>query len=296
MTVDGEAGRLKAPQMDRTTNLRTCSASTRWRARRRLVGLGFLWTAFGFCLAAAAQPTVAQVFGVSPPQAWGPAPKASPEARRKARELIGEWVGTDLTLDLDPRYSKILRTKKPVSRISITNPDVLEVTQFSPTEFELIGTRVGQTNLTLWFAGANGQGEGEMLRYLVRVYPDLGAEEQQKIEYSELERRINELFPNSSVQLIPVADKLLVRGEARDSREAGEIMSILRGESGELKAVGTANPQGGANPQLAPVAGGAAPQGGGPPILAGTAVASSPASRRGLPTSSTCSTSPARCR
>ena len=166
---------------------------------------------------------------------FGPAAKPSLEAQRKAKELIGGLIGTDLTLDLDPRHSKILRTKKPVSRVSITNPEVLEVTQFSPTEFEIIGTHIGQTSLTLWFGGPGEPGGGEMLRYLVRVYPDLGIEEQQKVEYSELERRINELFPNSYVQLIPVADKLIVRGQARDSREAGEIMAILRGEHGELK-------------------------------------------------------------
>ena len=48
-------------------------------------------------------------------------------------------------LDLDPRRSKLLRTTKPVSRISITNPAVVEIVQFSPTEFELIGGTTGQT-------------------------------------------------------------------------------------------------------------------------------------------------------
>ncbi len=225
---------------------------------------------------------------------WGPAAKPSAEAQHKAQELIGELIGTDLTLDLDPRRSKILRAKKPVSRVSITNPEVLEVTQFSPTEFELIGTRIGQTNLTFWFAGAGGQGEGEMLRYLVRVYPNLGTEEQQKIEYGELERRINELFPNSAVQLIPVADKLIVRGEAHDSREAGEIMAILRGERGELKAAGAANPQGAAAATPAaggvlaaggvPPAGGVNAEGGGPPIEEGTAVTLFPGRRARPPT------------
>ena len=262
--------------MDRTTNLTTCSARSRQRTVRRFVGLVLPFSlalrervgvrgrrllslaffvfifVFSFSLALGPRPVLAQVVGGPPPQVWGPRPQASPEAQRKVQDLIGELVGTDLTMDIDPRRSKILRTKKPVTRVSITNPDVLEVTQFSPTEFELIGTRIGQTNLTLWFAGAGGQGEGEMLRYLVRVFPNQGPEEEQTIEYSELERRINELFPNSSVQLIPVADKLIVRGEARDSREAGEIVAILRGESGEPKAAGAANPACAANPQLAP--------------------------------------------
>ena len=261
---------------------------------RRFVGLAFYFSALACLLALAARPVGAQVVGPPAPQVWGPPPTPSPEAQRKAQDLIGELIGTDLTLDLDPRRSKILRTKKPVSRISITNPDVLEVTQFSPTEFELIGTRIGQTNLTLWFAGAGQQDGGQMLRYMVRVYPDQSGEVQQTVEYGELERRINELFPNSSVQLIPVADKLIVRGEARDSREAGEIMSILRGESGEVKTTAAAtaaeavNPQGAVNPQLAGVnpqlagvnpqlaqaatPGLVNPQTGGPPIREGAPV------------------------
>jgi pilus assembly protein CpaC len=213
---------------------------------------------------------------------WEPPPRPSLEAQRKAQDLIGQWVGTDLTLDLDPRHSKILRTKKPVARISITNPDVLEVTQFSPTEFELIGARTGQTNFTLWFAEPGGQGPGEMLRYMVRVYPDQSAEEQQTIEYGELERRINELFPNSSVHLIPIADKLIVRGEAHDSREAAEIMGILRSESGQVKAAGAAA-TGAAAPGGAgfggvlpgavnPQSGLAATPEGGPPVRLGAAV------------------------
>jgi pilus assembly protein CpaC len=43
---------------------------------------------------------------------------------------------------------------------------------------------------------------------------------------------INELFPNSKVQLFPVADKLIVRGQARDEQEAVQIMSVLRKNSG----------------------------------------------------------------
>ena len=39
------------------------------------------------------------------------------------------------------------------------------------------------------------------------------------------------MFPNSIVQLIPIADKLIVRGQARDAEEATRIMTIIRGQA-----------------------------------------------------------------
>jgi pilus assembly protein CpaC len=51
------------------------------------------------------------------------------------------------------------------------------------------------------------------------------------VEYGILQKKINELFPNSMIQLIPFADKLIVRGQARDSAEATQILSILSGQS-----------------------------------------------------------------
>lgn len=78
--------------------------------------------------------------------------------------------------------------------------------------------------MTLWYPGEGD--EPEVLRYLVRVAPD----DVIALEYGELQNRINELFPNSMIQLIPVADKLIIRGQARNPREAAEILAIVGGE------------------------------------------------------------------
>lgn len=145
----------------------------------------------------------------------------------KIKDLIADVIEAEAPLSLDPRQSKLIRTKRPVSRFSVTHPDVLEVVQFGPTEFELIGGREGETSLTLWFDGEGGQ----ILRYYVRVERDTKVEDQQDIEYGDLQRKINELFPNSMIQLIPVADKLIVRGQARDSEEASQILAIIRGQA-----------------------------------------------------------------
>jgi len=154
--------------------------------------------------------------------------KPLPKSTAESRDLIKEVLGPSVSMDVDPRRSKLIRTNRPVSRFSVTNPAILEIVQFSPTEFELIGGNTGETTLTLWFGDPNN---GEVLRYLVNVQPDTSIEDRARIEYGNLEDRINELFPNSVVQLIPVADKLFVRGQARDSAEAAQILQALGAQS-----------------------------------------------------------------
>jgi len=151
----------------------------------------------------------------------------SPQTENKIRDLISDIIEPEAPLTIDPRRSKLIRTKRPVARFSVTDPAILEVVQFGPTEFELIGGQEGETTLTLWFAGD----PGEVLRYYVRVERMDESQAPDEPEYGHLERRINELFPNSMVQLIPVADKLIIRGQARDAEEASAILSVVRGQS-----------------------------------------------------------------
>ncbi len=181
----------------------------------------------------------------------------SPEGRKKFEALIADILDPEVVIDIDPRKSKLIRTKLPVTRFSVTNPENLEIVQFSPTEFELIGGDEGETTLTLWFGAPNQ--DSQVLRYLVRVGRDDAVDQRVDIEYGELQDRINEMFPNSMVQLIPIADKLIVRGQARDAEEATQILAIIRGEatdqsgnllgpgSGIVSAGTAASPRPGAN-------------------------------------------------
>ncbi len=211
--------------------------SAHWRMK-------LLWSGWLVCLAAGgwfAQPSVAQQSSSTGERLYTISPiPASPQAKAKERNLIADVVEPELTLDLEPNQSKLIRTKRPVLRISITKPEIAEVVQFSPTEFELIGKRSGHTTLTLWFEGQQGT---QVLRYLVRVASDELTQNQLELEYGRLQDRINELFPNSFVQLIPVADKIIVRGQARDAEEAAQILAIVSNQvmdqQGNLWSFGT---------------------------------------------------------
>jgi pilus assembly protein CpaC len=145
----------------------------------------------------------------------------TPESRAKVEGLIEAVLPPEARIRIDPRRSQLIRTKKPVSRFSITNPETADIVQFGPTEFELIGYRQGQTTLTLWF------GVNEVLRYLVEVKRDVQTEDQRQEEFADLQAMVNEMFPNSSIQLIPIADKVIVRGQARDGEEATKIIAVI---------------------------------------------------------------------
>jgi pilus assembly protein CpaC len=177
------------------------------------------------------QPAVAAPSGSSDVQ-------PTPQTETKLRTLIAEVLEPEVKMELTVHRSKLIRTKVPVTRFSITDPTTMDIVQFSPNEFELIGKKAGRTSFTLWF------GENQALRYMVTVLP--GSESEiAKIEYRKLQNKINEMFPNSMVQLIPIADKLIIRGQARDTAEAAQIMSVLTegrgGASTGAGGVGTAH-------------------------------------------------------
>lgn len=159
----------------------------------------------------------------------------NPGVRARFETYISEVQEPEIRIDLIQSRSKLIRTRAPIVRVSIADPGVVETVNFSPNEFELIGREIGETTVTLWFGDAQ-PAEGQtnlhpVLRYLVKVHPDMSDEDIRRTQYGELAKRLNELFPNSYIQLIAIADKLVVRGQARDAQEAANIMGVVRGES-----------------------------------------------------------------
>jgi pilus assembly protein CpaC len=143
--------------------------------------------------------------------------------------LISEVLEAETIFRVDPARSKIVRTRLPISRIAITDPTVIEVNEFDVNEIEVIGRKAGETTMTLWFRRPDG--ETAILRYIVQVATNQQEQLRADLQYGDLQRRVNEMFPYSQVQLIPIADKLIVRGQARDSKEAAEILAVIGGQS-----------------------------------------------------------------
>ncbi|MCC9602737.1 pilus assembly protein N-terminal domain-containing protein [Stieleria sp. JC731] len=155
----------------------------------------------------------------------GPLENPSQISIEKENSLIEEIYEPEMLLRVEPSQSKIIRTKVPVRRTAITDPNILDIHLFDDDEIEIIGKEVGETTITFWFE-VPGKGT-QVLRYYVEV--DNAQQEQRRREarYKSLQSRINELFPNSQIFLFPIDDKVIVRGQARDAKEAAEIMRLL---------------------------------------------------------------------
>ena len=177
----------------------------------------------------------AQILATQPQRTAGDLQKPASYSAAKERALIREILEPELILRLEPGQSKIVRTNYPVQRTAISHPSVVDVQVFDPTEIEIIGKTAGETTLTFWFEVPNGG--VHVLRYHVKVDNQKAKAEQREARYKELQSRINELFPNSQVFLFPIEDKVIVRGQARDSKEASDIMQML-GQSGRRQVRG----------------------------------------------------------
>lgn len=167
----------------------------------------------------AAQPPMAQ-----PPMADPMALPRMPVDLTHPFETIGETG--ELTLMV--RRSKLMRTQVDIYRTAVVDASIVEVVQFTPREISLIGKSTGTTHVTFWFDQAGAR----PVTYLVRVEPDVERVKEIEDQYRLLEDVINEMYPNSKIELLVVADKLIVRGQAKDGEEAGQIISLVRSQSG----------------------------------------------------------------
>jgi len=174
---------------------------------------------------AAAEPGPTPAPQPAPPQPMPNAvkPAISPEEAGSEPFEVIEQSG-EMTVVV--RRSKLLRTKVDIFRTAVVDPSVCDVVQFTPREVSIIGKGQGATHVTFWFEGEDAR----PLTYLVRVIPDPEIHEERAQEYALLQRHLAELFPNSKVELVLVADKLIVRGQARDAAEAAQILAIIRGQ------------------------------------------------------------------
>lgn len=128
-------------------------------------------------------------------------------------------------LRLEQRHSKVVLFKQNIARASIADPEIVETTPFSQRELEMIGKNPGRTTVTVWLGDQNAS---ELFSFVVHVTPQQKDLALRDLEIRKLEQQISQLFPNSFIRLIPVADKIIVKGQARDAEEASQILSFLR--------------------------------------------------------------------
>ncbi len=149
----------------------------------------------------------------------------SAQSARAVHRLIEKLPEAQDDLEIIERRSQLVVTRSPVVRMAIGDQSIIDIVQYSPKEFSIIGMGRGATTLTLWF-----DGEADPLIYTIRTIRDPSLNKQREIDYGQLERQLAKMYPNSKVYLIPFSWKIVVRGQARDQEEASHILNIIRGE------------------------------------------------------------------
>lgn len=171
------------------------------------------------------------------PPATGPAfdedalaaadPLAGPQIMDEEGRLPFEVVEHTGEMQIMLRRSKILRTHHDIYRTQVVDPRICNVVQFTPREVSIIGLAQGATHVTFWFEN----GGNRPVTYLIRVTPDVEVQKHREEQYRIFEEILQEIFPDSKVYLVPVSDKLIVKGQAKDAEEAAQIMSVIRGQA-----------------------------------------------------------------
>jgi pilus assembly protein CpaC len=162
------------------------------------------------------------------PAPLGAAPAVSPLPAGSPFEAIGESG----TVTVRVRRSLLMRTKVDIYRTAVVDEAVCDIVQFTPREISLIGRAQGTTHITFWFDDP----ATPPLTYLVKVEPDPAIIKNIEDKFQMLEDLVNEQFPDSKIKLVVLADKLLLKGQAKDSEEAAQILTIVRTQGQALGA------------------------------------------------------------
>ena len=156
--------------------------------------------------------------------------QATYDARRALDRRIHAMPRSERKLEVIENRSQLVLTEKRIRRIAWSDPDIIDVVQFSENEISILGLDLGTTDLWLWFEEEDGQDSRQPLMYVVSTIRDPSLDEQRRLLFGRIERKLALLYPNSKIYLIPMSQKILVRGQAKDAREAAKILNIVRDE------------------------------------------------------------------
>ncbi|MEX0726053.1 MAG: pilus assembly protein N-terminal domain-containing protein, partial [Planctomycetaceae bacterium] len=139
--------------------------------------------------------------------------------------MIEKLPDVEDELEVVHHRSQLIVARSNVLRTAVSDTSIIDVVPYSPNEIAVLGLSRGSTTLTIWF-----EDNPDPVVFLIKVIRDPSFDEQRRIDFGKLEQKLAVLFPNSRVYLIPLSYKIIVRGQARDSEEAAQILQIIRGE------------------------------------------------------------------
>jgi pilus assembly protein CpaC len=117
----------------------------------------------------------------------------------------------ELELELDKSVS--VQTEYPVRRVSVGNPDVVDVVVLNPHELQFVARGVGATNVLVWDAGNQPQ-----------AVIDLHV----STAYSQIASRLREIVSSPDIRLSGAGDSVVLQGSVPSAQEGEKAVNIAR--------------------------------------------------------------------
>jgi pilus assembly protein CpaC len=154
------------------------------------------------------------VIMVAPPSAQGPENSVSQSQPRQAARSTGA-VGSEAAerIDLLVGRSTVLRTERPITRVSLPKPDVADALVTSPNELLVHGKQPGTISLLVW------ADSGKIKTYDVSVRRDL----------SDLEKQVHELFPGEPIAVSSNGSDVVLSGVVSSKYVVEKAASLATG-------------------------------------------------------------------
>ena len=127
---------------------------------------------------------------------------ANPEIVEANPEAISFIVGE----------STIVRPPWPTVRVVVTNPAIAFAETLAPQQVLLQGIKVGSTDLIVW-----NEDETQVQRWKVQV----------KLDTARFKEKLDELFPDASLEVSEHGETLIIKGLLRSAEQATQLHAYL---------------------------------------------------------------------
>ena len=155
--------------------------------------------------------------GLVPGRPPGPTPRRpNAQVARDVANLVELVQDPEAEIAVVMGESKIIQTRRTLTRIVISNPSVADVELLADQPdsrlLNIQGKSFGNTSLTLW------DETNRPVSFLVRV----------TLDTRELESRINQAFPGAHVKVRQVGAQIILDGQVPDSKMMADILQVVQ--------------------------------------------------------------------
>ncbi len=116
-------------------------------------------------------------------------------------------------LEMERGKSRFVRTAYPVKRVSVGDPEILEVVVINTREFQLVAKAIGATNVLVWDQGGRPKASIEV---------SVGS------AYVHLERELQRILGNENIQVESAGNGVVLKGNVPDALAVEQAVTVAR--------------------------------------------------------------------